>query len=99
MEKISNFQKTPFKVVLIGSIIIWTLTSYHSHSHECIPASNSATDIFIYNSCKSDLLTGASGHKNTDDAARIEALEQENQLLKSQLKELKAHLLQIISQY
>ena len=68
-------------------------------SHECIPASNSAEDIFIYNSCKSDLLTGVSGHDHASVEARIEALEQENAMLKDQISTMKARLLQIIAEH
>lgn len=90
------------KMMTIFVMLFW-LSAQQAMSHECIPASNSAADIFVYNSCKSDLLTGVSGHGKADsqaeNTAKIEALEQENIYLKAQLKELKARLLQIIGQY
>lgn len=93
--------------ILTAGVMLFGLTAQQAMSHECIPASNSAADIFVYNSCKSDLLTGVSGHGKADgeaqnkaeDEAKIDALEQENIYLKAQLKELKARLLQIIGQY
>ena len=94
------------KTALIIVMACWLNLNLHvskGWSHECIPASNSAADIFAYNSCKSDLLIGASGHSDTDqadhNAARIESLEQENAMLITQIKTMKARLLQIIADY
>ncbi len=86
------------KTTIIMIMTLW-LSLHQGWSHECIPASNSAEDIFIYNSCKSDLLTGASGHDKASAEATIEALEQENAMLKAQISTLKARLLQIIAEY
>lgn len=94
------------KTALIIVMACWLNLNLHvskGWSHECIPASNSAADIFAYNSCKSDLLIGASGHDTADntnsDAARIESLEQENTMFRTQIKTMKARLLQIIADY
>jgi hypothetical protein len=96
------FAKAALITVMVCGINLYLPVS-KGWSHECIPASNSAADIFAYNSCKSDLLTGTSGHDTADntnsDAARIEALEQENAMLRTEIKTMKARLLQIIADY
>ena len=96
------FVKTALITVMVCGINLYLPIS-KGWSHECIPASNSAADIFAYNICKSDLLTGTSGHDIVDntnsDAARIEALEQENAMLRTQIKTMKAQLLQVIADY
>ena len=100
------FAKASLITVMVCGINLYLPVS-KGWSHECIPASNSAADIFAYNSCKSDLLTGTSGHDTADntnsdaasDAARIEALEQENAMLRTEIKTMKARLLQVIADY
>ena len=102
MHNTRLFVKSALIAVMVCGINLYLPVS-KGWSHVCIPASNSAADIFAYNSCKSDLLIGASGHSDTDhadhNAARIESLEQENAMLRTQIKTMKARLLQIIADY
>ena len=83
-----------FRIILTAALI--TILSQNAMAHKCVLTGSNATEIIIYNSCKNDLVSGASGHNNTIVSKRIKELEQENEHLEDKILTLKRYLIDLL---
>ena len=88
---------------LLFITLIVTMLAAPASAHQCILGGSSASDIQIYNSCKSDLASGTAGHEDAghedagkDLSADILRLQAENEALKARLTAVKRRLLDIL---
>ena len=83
-----------FRTILTAALI--AILSQNAMAHKCVLTGSNAAEIIIYNSCKNDLATGASGHSNTIASERIKELEQENEQLEDKILALKRYLTDLL---
>ena len=83
-----------FRTILTAALI--TMLSQNAMAHKCVLTGSNATEIIIYNSCKNDLVSGASGHSDTIVSERINELEQENEQLEDKILALKRYLIDLL---
>ena len=83
---------------LLFITLIVTMLAAPASAHQCILGGSSASDIQIYNSCKSELASGTAGHEDAgkDLSADILRLQAENEALKARLTAVKRRLLDIL---
>lgn len=83
---------------LLFITLIVTMLAAPASAHQCILGGSSASDIQIYNSCKSDLASDTAGHEDAgkDLSADILRLQAENEALKARLTAVKRRLLDIL---
>ena len=84
-----------FKIV---TVLVLTLFSGTVSAHDCVLAGNTASEIYVYNSCKNDLATRKAGHDNENLKENAAALERENELLKRQLFWVREQLRKIFTE-
>ena len=84
-----------FKIV---TVLALTLFSGTVSAHDCVLTGNTASEIYVYNSCKNDLATRKAGHDNENLKENAAALERENELLKRKLFWVSEQLRKIVTE-